>query len=98
MVILLLLAVEVRCGGNSSENMTNDFNVRFNSMIKRVKDMIILVLNLIKDAAVEVGRIMAGALIALGVVLWASDIFSYKGKKLIISGIILLIIIEILII
>ncbi len=97
-VILLLPAVEVRCNGNSSGNMTSDFNTRFNSMIEKIRDMILSVLSAIKDAALQVGRIMAGTLIALGVVLWASDIFSYKGKKLVISGIILLIIIELLIV
>jgi len=54
------------------------------------------ILEFIKEVALDVGKILSGTLIAVGVVLWASDIFSYKGRKLITSGVVLYFIIELL--
>ncbi|MEM0017814.1 MAG: hypothetical protein QXJ48_03585 [Candidatus Korarchaeum sp.] len=62
--------------------------------IKGLTDSVIGLLNLLKSSAITVGRVMAGVLIALGVVLWGSDIFSYKGKRMILAGLILLIVME----
>lgn len=54
------------------------------------------ILEFIKEVALDIGKILSGTLIAVGVVLWASDIFSYKGRKLITSGVVLYFIIELL--
>ncbi len=60
------------------------------------KAELIEILSFLKETALEIGRILSGTLIALGVVLWASDVFSYKGRKLITSGVILYFILELL--
>lgn len=62
--------------------------------INGITDAVVELLNLLKSSALTIGRVMAGALIALGVVLWGSDIFSYKGKKLVLAGLILIIVME----
>lgn len=62
--------------------------------IKGITDAIVGLLNLLKSSALAIGRVMAGALIALGIVLWGSDILSYKGKKLVLAGLILIIVME----
>ncbi len=62
--------------------------------IKGLTDALIELLNLLRSSALTIGRVMAGLLIALGVVLWGSDIFSYKGKRLILAGLILIIVME----
>lgn len=62
--------------------------------IEELTNAVIELLNLLKSSALTIGRVMAGVLIALGVVLWGSDIFSYKGKKLILAGLILIIVME----
>ena len=59
-------------------------------------DELLDILEFIKEVALDIGKILSGTLIAVGVVLWASDIFSYKGKKLITSGVVLYFIIELL--
>ncbi|MDW8035766.1 MAG: hypothetical protein RMI85_04860 [Candidatus Korarchaeum sp.] len=67
---------------------------RFEESIKGLTDAVIELLNLLKSSALTIGRVMAGTLIALGVVLWGSDVFSYRGKKLILAGLILIIVME----
>ncbi len=64
----------------------------FQRMIGELLD----ILEFIKEVALDIGKILSGTLIAVGVVLWASDIFSYKGRKLITSGVVLYFIIELL--
>lgn len=59
-------------------------------------DELLDILEFIKEVALDIGKILSGTLIAVGVVLWASDIFSYKGRKLITSGVVLYFIIELL--
>ncbi len=68
----------------------------FESAINELTQSIMNILNLLKESAISIGRVLAGTLIALGVVLWASDIFTYKGRKLILAGIILLILMELI--
>jgi hypothetical protein len=41
-----------------------------------------------------IARALSGTLIALGLVLWGTDIFGYKGKRLIIAGLVMLFIVE----
>ncbi len=48
----------------------------------------------LKDWFIDFGRVLSGALIVIGVVLWASDVFSYKGRKLITAGVILFFVLE----
>lgn len=69
---------------------------RFEDVLGELTQAIINLLNALKESALSVGRVMSGTLIALGAVLWASDIFSYKGRKLILAGIILLIVMELI--
>ncbi len=68
----------------------------FQNAIQDLTQDIIDILSILKESAISIGRVMAGTLIALGVILWASDIFSYKGKRLILAGIMLLILIELI--
>ncbi len=68
----------------------------FQTAINDLTQSIIDILNMLKESALSIGRVLAGTLVALGVVLWASDIFSYKGKRLILAGIILLILMELI--
>ncbi len=68
----------------------------FQDAINELTQSILGILNTLKASAISIGRVMAGTLIALGVVLWASDIFTYKGRKLILAGIILLIVMELI--
>ncbi len=68
----------------------------FQNAIQDLTQDIMNILNTLKESAISIGRVMAGTLIALGVILWASDIFSYKGKRLILAGIILLILMELI--
>lgn len=65
-------------------------------VIEAIVEELKLVLGMMKNAALGLGKVLAGAILAIGVVLWASDIFSYKGRRLIISGSILLIILELI--
>jgi hypothetical protein len=96
-VILLMTLIIIRSPATSAENgALDDFNRRFSEAVRNMVNAIVAMINAIKDAALTIGRVLGGALIAIGAVLWASDLFSYKGKKLIISGIILLIILELL--
>ncbi|RDD53801.1 MAG: hypothetical protein BA066_02630 [Candidatus Korarchaeota archaeon NZ13-K] len=64
--------------------------------IKGLTDAVIELLNMLRSSALTIGRILAGTLIALGIVLWGSDIFSYKGRRLVLTGIILIIVMEML--
>ncbi len=68
----------------------------FESAISELTQSIVNILNMLKESALTIGRVLAGTLIALGVVLWASDIFTYKGRRLILAGIILLILMELI--
>ncbi len=68
----------------------------FESAIGELTQSIVNILNMLKESALTIGRVLAGTLIALGVVLWASDIFTYKGRRLILAGIILLILMELI--
>ncbi len=68
----------------------------FESAINELTQSIVNILNMLKESALTIGRVLAGTLIALGVVLWASDIFTYKGRRLILAGIILLILMELI--
>jgi len=52
---------------------------------------------ILKDNVISLGRTLALTIIAIGLVSWAVyPIFGYTGKRLIVSGIMLLIILEIL--
>ncbi len=68
----------------------------FENAINELTQSIMKILTMLKESAISIGRVLAGTLIALGVVLWASDIFTYKGRKLILAGIILLILMELI--
>ncbi len=72
----------------------SNFLDRFNDMVEDITQSIVDFINTLKASAITIGRVLAGALIAIGVVLWASDVFSYRGRKLIISGVILMLLIE----
>ncbi len=72
----------------------SDFLGRFNDMVNDITQSIVDFINMLKESAITIGRVLSGALIAIGVVLWASDVFSYRGRKLIIGGIILMLLIE----
>ncbi len=50
----------------------------------------------IKGAVMGLGKILGGTILVVGLVLWASDLFSYKGRKLITAGALLLLILELL--
>jgi len=69
---------------------------REDGVFQKIVDELVDILEFIKEVALDIGRILSGTLIAVGVVLWASDIFSYKGRKLITSGVILYFILELL--
>ena len=92
MILVTTRAVAVSAG----DGILDDFNRRFSEAVRNMVNAIVAMINAMKDAALTIGRVLGGALIAIGAVLWASDLFSYKGKRLIISGIILLIILELL--
>lgn len=64
--------------------------------LEREFQIIMDILISIKDWFITLGRVLSGVLIVVGVVLWASDIFSYKGKRLITSGVVLFFILELL--
>ncbi len=68
----------------------------FKDAIQDLTQDIVDILNTLKESAITIGRVLAGTLVALGVILWASDIFSYKGKRLILAGIVLLILMELI--
>ena len=84
---LLLTPLPSKC-----QDPFSDFQSAIDSLTQKIMD----ILDTLKGAALSIGRVLAGTLIALGVVLWASDIFSYKGRRLIIAGIVLMIILELL--
>jgi len=64
--------------------------------IKGLTEAAIELLEVLKSSALMIARALSGTLIALGLVLWGTDIFSYKGRRLIIAGIIMLFIVEML--
>lgn len=95
-VLLMALAIARPVSVLAGNSVLDDFNRRFSEAVRNMVDSIVMMINSMKDAALTIGRVLGGALIAIGAVLWASELFSYKGKRLIISGIILLIILELL--
>ncbi|HIE24130.1 MAG TPA: hypothetical protein EYP68_07890 [Candidatus Korarchaeota archaeon] len=50
----------------------------------------------VKGAVLNLGKVLGGAILVIGLVLWASDLFAYKGRRLITAGALLLLILEIL--
>jgi len=50
----------------------------------------------IKGAVIGLGKVLGGTILIIGLVLWASDLFSYKGRRLITAGALLLLILELL--
>ncbi len=50
----------------------------------------------IREAVLDLGKVLGGAILVIGLVLWASDLFAYKGRRLITAGALLLLILEIL--
>lgn len=86
---LMLLALIPLCEASAQEPFS-----RIADWVKRLTDAVIEFLNVLKSSAITIGRVMAGTVIAIGVVLWGSEIFSYKGKRLILAGLITLMIIE----
>ncbi|GEM_PF-2868164 len=50
----------------------------------------------IKGAVLSLGKILGGTILIIGLVLWASDLFAYKGRRLITAGALLLLILELL--
>lgn len=69
---------------------------RLEDAISELTQAIIHLLNMLRESAFSIGRVLSGTLIAIGVVLWASDVLAYKGRKLILAGIILLILMELI--
>jgi hypothetical protein len=62
--------------------------------IKGLTEAAIELLDVLKSSALMIARALSGTLIALGLVLWGTDIFGYKGKRLIIAGVVMLFIVE----
>ncbi|MGC9103808.1 MAG: hypothetical protein ACP5JF_03335 [Candidatus Methanodesulfokora sp.] len=94
--LLMMLVATRSVAVSAGDGILDYFNRRFSEAVRNMVNAIVAMINAMKDAALTIGRVLGGALIAIGAVLWASDLFSYKGKRLIISGIILLIILELL--
>jgi len=89
---LLMLLILLGAVGTSSANP----QLSHSRVLEGFKAELIEILSFLRESAIELGRILAGTLIAVGVVLWASDVFSYKGRKLITSGVILYFVLELL--
>lgn len=60
-----------------------------------VKELEQLVLSF-RGTIMEFGRVLGGTILLIGLILWASDLFSYKGRRLITAGALLLLILELL--
>ncbi len=90
LVALILMTLSYSTVRVSASNFLD----RFNDMVEDITQSIVDFINMLKASAITIGRVLSGALIAIGVVLWASDVFSYRGRKLIISGVILMLLIE----
>ncbi|RLG47198.1 MAG: hypothetical protein DRN90_05350 [Thermoproteota archaeon] len=60
--------------------------------IKELEQLLLMV----RGAVISLGKILGGTVLIIGLVLWASDLFAYKGRKLITAGALLLLILELL--
>lgn len=68
--------------------------VSLSSAIQGIVEELKQLLGEMRIAFLGLGKVLSGALLALGAVLWASDIFSYKGRRLLTSASILLLLLE----
>ncbi len=90
------LLILVMLGAYTVRVSASNFLGEFNDMVRDITQSIVDFINVLKNSAITIGRVLSTALIAIGLVLWASDVFSYKGRKLIIGGIILMLLIELI--
>ena len=90
------LLILVMLGAYTVRVSASNFLGEFNDMVRDITQSIVDFINVLKNSAITIGRVLSTALIAIGLVLWASDVFSYRGRKLIIGGIILMLLIELI--
>ncbi len=50
----------------------------------------------LKDVSINILKAMGGALVGIGLVLWASDLHPYKGKKLALTGLVLMLLLSLI--
>ncbi|RLG54555.1 MAG: hypothetical protein DRO00_01005 [Thermoproteota archaeon] len=69
-----------------------DLGPVIDGFIKELEQLLLTV----KGAVMGLGKVLGGTILIIGLVLWASDLFSYKGRRLITAGALLLLILELL--
>lgn len=69
---------------------------RINEEIEEFFSWLKGVLSLIREQAVMLGKALGATILVIGLVMWGSDLFAYKGRRLITTGALLLLILELI--
>jgi len=88
LLIHLVLLASTRFGEGPFEGVSGKIEEFFHGLEQLIQD--------ISALFIDLGRVLAGALIVIGAVLWASGVFRYTGFRLMTGGVILLILLSIL--
>jgi len=84
LLILLIPSVVIE-----AQDKTGGLFSEIEDYIKGLTEVAVEFLGVLRSSALMIARALSGTLIAIGLVLWGTDIFGYKGKRLIIAGVIL---------
>ncbi|RLG64695.1 hypothetical protein DRO02_03880 [archaeon] len=81
MFLLMLRSMTVFCDPRGLSNIEN--------MIAEFSDAIKNFLDILMEKAIEVGEVLAVTSIVVGFVLYGTHLFAYHGRRLIMSGLVL---------
>ncbi len=84
----LVIFAAARLGEEPFEGVSERIEKFFHGLEQLIQD--------IKSLFMELGQVLAGALIVIGAILWASGVFRYTGFRLMTGGVLLLILLLLL--
>ncbi len=94
-ILLVITVITLQFGETcSSQPLSNPLD----SIAQKIIDLGNAIRNIVesvKNAAMSILQVLSGAFIAIGLLLWSSDLNPYRGKKLVLTGLTLLVIFSI---
>ncbi len=96
LLLLILTQLIIPCIVVSCKAEPNNPIEDFNQKIREFGESLTSMVTTIKEVALNILLVAAGAILVLGALLWVTDIFRYYGKRLVITGLIAYIIISLL--